>query len=274
MSKLAVTTLGCPDWDFETIVLNAKEMGYDAIELRGIKDVMRIEDLPIFAPDNLAKTKALLADNELCFCNAGTSVMFHDPANRDAAMSEGKAAIDTCYRVGIPAIRVFGDAIPPGDTLEVVAARIADGIKELCKYSREKTNGAVQIWLEVHGDFNTIKAIELITEKLTDCPEFGVLWDVQHTYRSSTDPLNFYQQFKPIIRHIHFKDCDVENGVAIIKVPGEGTLKLKEHYDIIEDGGYNGYYSFEYEKRWYPDLPGPEIAFPKFVELMRSFAKS
>ena len=33
--KRAFTTLGCPDWDIDTIAENARNMGFDGVELRG-----------------------------------------------------------------------------------------------------------------------------------------------------------------------------------------------------------------------------------------------
>ena len=34
--------------------------------------------------------------------------------------------------------------------------------------------------------------------------------------------------------------------------------------------GYDGYFSFEWEKKWVPDLEEPEIAFPAYAEYMRN----
>ena len=33
--KLAFTTLGCPNWDLDTICTRGKEYGYDGVDLRG-----------------------------------------------------------------------------------------------------------------------------------------------------------------------------------------------------------------------------------------------
>src|SRR6476660_9468473 len=40
---IAVSTLGCPKWDWNTIVRNTSQWGFAALELRGIQDQM---DLP------------------------------------------------------------------------------------------------------------------------------------------------------------------------------------------------------------------------------------
>jgi hypothetical protein len=35
---------------------------------------------------------------------------------------------------------------------------------------------------------------------------------------------------------------------------------------LLKNEGYDGYYSFEWEKKWHPYLPEPEVAFPHFIK--------
>jgi len=37
----------------------------------------------------------------------------------------------------------------------------------------------------------------------------------------------------------------------------------------LQAGGYDGYLTLEWEKRWVPELAEPEVAFPQFVAFMR-----
>ena len=48
-------------------------------------------------------------------------------------------------------------------------------------------------------------------------------------------------------------------------------LPLEEMLSLLVAGGYEGYAILEWEKRWIPDLPGPEIAFPQYVAQMRAW---
>ena len=36
--KFAFSTVSCPTWDFETIIVRAKEYGYDGVEIRALAD--------------------------------------------------------------------------------------------------------------------------------------------------------------------------------------------------------------------------------------------
>ncbi len=46
--KLAFTTLGCPNWDLDTIISKAVKYGYDGVDFRGYLGEMDIYKLPLF----------------------------------------------------------------------------------------------------------------------------------------------------------------------------------------------------------------------------------
>jgi len=274
LDRLAFSTLGTPDWDFETAVEHAKNLGFCAIEVRGLGDELHTDKLPPFLPENRAKTFELLKESGIFISDAGTSVAFHDLDNFDAALEEGKAAIDTCYALHIPAIRVFGDRIPEGMTEKETAVRVAKGIRMLCEYSAAHAEGKVQIWQEVHGEFNNIGILSEMAKNLADCPLYGFIWDIEHTFRLGEDPHLFFNTFSHLIQHTHIKDCLLNDSEPVVMLPGEGILPVADYIKILEEGGYKGLYSFEWEKRWIRDLPDPEIALPKYVEMMKKIANS
>ncbi|MDF2720141.1 MAG: hypothetical protein K0R28_7066, partial [Paenibacillus sp.] len=37
---------------------------------------------------------------------------------------------------------------------------------------------------------------------------------------------------------------------------------------------YDGWYTFEWEKRWHRDLEEPELAFPQYVQFMRDLSSA
>jgi hypothetical protein len=43
---IAFSTLGCPKWDWPTIIKHASEWGYAAMELRGLLDQMDLPKVP------------------------------------------------------------------------------------------------------------------------------------------------------------------------------------------------------------------------------------
>jgi sugar phosphate isomerase/epimerase len=53
-------------------------------------------------------------------------------------------------------------------------------------------------------------------------------------------------------------------------LPGEGDLPLKEIVSLLRKNRYDGWLTFEYEKRWRPESDEPEKTLPAFVKWARS----
>ena len=269
--KLSFSTLGCPDWSFEKILSEAQRIGFTGLEIRGIDGKMRAEEVTQFSEENKAATQKMLADKGLTIVSYGTSCSFHDDANFDAAIEEGKHAIDVCVRMGIPAIRVFGDRIENEAVKAHVTSQVAKGIRILCEYARGKN---VKVMQEVHGDFLSIETLMPVVEQVNDCPEFGVLWDIANTKDVCTGNWHgFYNEIKPYLRHVHVKDHKIVNDTIEYCLVGEGVIPVKDIVQTLEADGYTGWYSLEWEKKWHPEIQDPEIAFPAYFEYMKTILK-
>ena len=265
--KIAFTTLACPDWNFEKIVGEAGRLGYRGIEIRGLDGEMRADRMPVFSVENAADTRRLLAEKGLVIAGFGSSATFHDAAKFNDSVVEGKAAVDVCVRMGIPGVRIFGDRIENADARGAAQERIRSGIRALCEYARGKN---VDVWIEVHGDFNTLENLMPIAENLGDCHEFGILWDIGNSDISFGDGWReFYAAIKPYIRHTHIKDHKRSGGKYIGCPPGEGDVPVADIVCALRDDGYDGWYSFEWEKKWQPELAEPEVVLPGYIAYMK-----
>ena len=266
--KLAFSTLGCPDWSFEETVNHAAEMGFDAIELRGVEGEMRADRMALFQPERRAETLRMLEGKKLTLCGFGASAAFHDPARQEDALSDALAAVELCAACGIPYVRVFGNEVERAQDTAGEVRRVAMGIQRLCDLAQGEPT---MILLEVHGGFNTWERI-LATADAVNRDNFGILWDVAHSdEHDKGDFLPFYEHVKPLIRHVHLKDhLRREDGSLALCPFGEGSIPLAEMIGRLEQDGYDGYYSLEWEKKWHPELRPPEEEFPAFVHWMRT----
>jgi len=264
--KLAFSTLGCPDWTFEHTLKEAQRMGYDAIEIRGIEGQMRAEEIPFFQPGQQQDTRRAVAAHGLKMCGFGSSVSFHDVDKTEAMQDEGRKAIDVCAAMGIPLVRVFGDRIPEGRSVQEATALAAQGIRKLCAYAKGTD---VHIALEVHGNFNTIEVMDSLLAQVPD-ENFGILWDVQHSDKVYGDNWRpFYEVIRPHIRHVHIKDHHRDNGANRLCRVGAGDVPIHDIVSTLMADGYDGYFSLEWEKKWHPELPDCETEFPAYPKFMR-----
>jgi sugar phosphate isomerase/epimerase len=101
----------------------------------------------------------------------------------------------------------------------------------------------------------------------------GILWDVNHPFMFIGEaPEETWEKTGKWIDHTHWKDSKIAIDTVMGFEPclmGDGDLPHEQIYSVLEKGGYDGYFSLEWEKRWHPELPDPEIAFPQYVEYMK-----
>jgi sugar phosphate isomerase/epimerase len=270
---IAVSTLGCPKWDWNTIVQNTSQWGYAALELRGIQDQM---DLPKCAEFSGARLKGTLRDLSaagLVISDLGASAEMHepDPAKRAKHMDEARRFIALAHELRVPYVRVFPNKLVPGEEKSVTFARISDGLHELGEYARP---AGVTIILESHGEFRRGEDIIPLMEGAKS-KNVAFLWDAHHTCVEGEKPADTYRQLGKYTRHTHLKDS-----VAIAGKPkedrqyvltGAGAIPVRETVQVLAGNGYKGYYCFEWEKRWHPEIEDPEVAFPHYAKTMREY---
>ncbi len=107
--KIAFSTLGCPDWSLKYAVGQAKKLGFQAIEIRGIKDRLRSDTIEELLPENRAATLRYAAKNGIAFCCLGSSASFHEADKSDENIGEAVSAARLAAACGIPYVRIFGN---------------------------------------------------------------------------------------------------------------------------------------------------------------------
>jgi len=268
--KLSFTTLGCPDWTLQEIVKNAYQMGFDGIEFRGIRDEMDMSKLPEFTTD-LDKTKELLSRYKVSVSGIDVSARFAvvDPEEKERHFDETRRNLKLAAQLNACTLRVFGGKVPEGYTVERMIPVLAENLRGMADEAEEC---GVVLALETHDDWADSTVVSRVMKKVNH-PYIGVLWDMHHPFRfNSEDPEETYANLSPYIVAVHVKDSILdENGQTRYVFPGEGDVPIRDMLEMLIDGGYEGYITFEWEKRWHRELPEPEIAFPKFVEKMREW---
>lgn len=267
--KISFSTLGCPDWAWKEILITAKDLGYDGIEIRGIGKEIYVPDIAPFLPQNVEYTKAQLDEMGLeipCL----TSSCFLFDGNRERYLKEGKEYIDTAANLKVPYIRVLGDKDPePGS--KVNKEQVAKMLIELGNYAKNRN---VMVLLETNGVYGNSKVmLDLMME--IDHPKIGVLWDIHHPYRYFGESIgNTYLKLREYIHHIHIKDSLMVEGEIGYCLLGQGDLPIRRVLEILKRDSYDKYISLEWVKRWYYDLEEPGIVFSHFINEIREMLNS
>ena len=269
---LAFSTLGCPKWDWKTVLNRAAQWQYSAIELRGLEGEMDLTKRPEFQGDRIARTLQDLAFMNLRLSDLGSSVRLHEMESdkRRAQMNEGKRYIDLAQRLKTPFIRVFGDRIIAGQSKLATVERIIAGLRELGEHAQ---GSGVSVLLETHGDFcDSPTLVEIMTG--AGLANVGLVWDTHHTVvMGKEDPERTMRQIGKWVHHVHLKDSKPEGKGERYVLTGKGTMPLREIVQVLVRHQYKGYFSFEWEKAWHPEIEEPEIAFPQFAEVMSQYLR-
>jgi sugar phosphate isomerase/epimerase len=267
---IAFSTLGCPKWPWSRILGQAAEMGYAAIELRGIEGQMDLTKRPEFVGSRLGQSMKDLEAAGLRISDLGASARMHEaePATRAAQLDEARRFIDLAHQLRVPYIRVFGDKVPAGEPKPSVIARVVDALRALGEHAKDSDVGVI---IESHGDFTDSPTLLEIL-KGAAMPNVALLWDAHHTFvAGKEDPAATFKALGSYVRHTHLKDSKPEGDGVRYVLTGEGNVPVRDTVNVLARGGYRGYYSFEWEKAWHPEIEEPEVAFPHYATLMRRY---
>jgi sugar phosphate isomerase/epimerase len=273
---LGFSTLGCPQWEWQRVLDFAAAHGYAAIELRGLQGEMDLTKRPEFAPARIEESKRQLAERGLRVACLGSSANMHevDAAKRAAQLDEGRRFIDLAQALGAPYVRVFGNTYVPSIPREATLANVAAGLRELGDYARGKN---VMVLIESHGDFVDSPTLSTILQQ-ADSPAVALLWDAHHTFAFGKEaPEDTVRQLGRWIRHTHLKDSVPAGPAATDRryvLTGKGDVPVRRQIDALARSGYRGYYSFEWEKRWHPEIEEPEVAIAQFAEVASEYLRA
>jgi sugar phosphate isomerase/epimerase len=275
--KLSFSTLGCPSWSLARVIDKAGRYGYDGIELRFLEDDDALWTRPELQGGGLPETRARLADAGLVVSCVDSRSFFHHPeaAKRAAALDEATRVLDLAAALSAPGIRVFGDRVQAGADRRSTEGWIAEALATLAERGRQ---ARVECWLETHGDFATGAAARALLDRAAS-PGLAAVWDPANAYSEFGEkPADGASALGDAVRHVHLKDV-VPPGAGAPRIPwtpvlmGRGEFPAEAVLDVLAERGYDGFVSFEWEKRWHPEIEEPEVAFPHYAKVMGEYLK-
>ena len=273
---IAFSTLACPAWGLPKILDFAAEHGFAAIELRGLEGNLDLPSHPAFAPEHLGQTKHAIAAHGLRIACVSSSASLHesDPVKRAQVVADAKRFVDLAASLQAPYVRVFGnspDSERPVSPTEDLRARVGAGLRELGAYGRSRQ---VSVLIESHDDFTSSAALGDVLGRAGSA-QVGLLWDAYETFNSSSEEPEFsVRQLSRWIRHTHLKDAmGTTNQDRRYVLTGRGNVPVRRQVRALRAAGYKGFYCFEWEKVWHPELDEPEIAVADFARVVGGYLR-
>lgn len=259
--KLCFSTIGCPDWSLKEILTTAKDLGYEAIEIRSIADQIYAPSMKEFS-DDLDKTISKINSIGVKIAMLSSSAALADHNDVDA-VENAKGYIDLAKKLNVPYVRVMSTDKPYFDGGDIELCK--KQYKEIVEYS--KGTGVTPL-METNGIFVDSKKLAEFLDEIGG----GALWDTHHPYRFNDEKIeDTIKNLKNHIKYVHLKDSTIEKGKVSYRFMGYGDMPLEEIVTSLKESGYQGYYTFEWVKLWNKELEEGGIVFANYANYMKRF---
>lgn len=168
-----------------------------------------------------------------------------------AEMQELCRAVDLAVLMGAEFVRAYGGKELPDDMPGGLSRTVA-ALKRIGSYAGER---GIAVLVENHPGTMTrtgtatrevIEAVGLDSVRALYDPA-NVLYDTREDWRTT------YDVQRGCIGYVHVKDYDDRSGRRRACNVGDGVVPWDEILACLAEDGYSGDFSFEYEKKWYPD---------------------
>ena len=197
-----------------------------------------------------------------------------DPAARQKAVVDLKATVDMAAALDCPAIRVFGGhEVSPSEQGSALGW-LAESLRDVGEYAQ-----AARVLLNIENHMDTMATSAEMTMAIVravDLPNVGVLYDQANLAFMGSEEYEIAIALQaPRIQHIHVKDFFWYGAERVAAVVGHGILPWAAIIQSLTQLGYDGFYSLEYERRWYPDqLPPPALGMKHCLDFLRALEGS
>jgi sugar phosphate isomerase/epimerase len=261
MSRVAFSTVACPEWPLERVVEMGARWGYDGVELRtqgfGTTD---------FACDPAAtdpgKTRRLFADAGLEIASLATGLSFDAPirprvmgrvfGDQEKAVRRAKRAIDLAAQVECSLVRVFAFQVPAGEKRAPTLERIVQRLRIVTDHA-DKTG--VRVALENGGSFRTASDLMEIINGVGSVL-LGASYSGAVAASAGEDPVHGAAALGERLWIARVKD--LRGGVPCL--PGDGDSACAR---FVAGAGAAPWAVFEWDRAWLRGLQAPESALPE-----------
>ena len=264
-SRLAFSTLAFPGTTLARAASLGSEYGYQGIELRLIDGELIDPSMPA---EERATVRQTLAAVGLPIVAVDSSIRL----TGDDPGPELSRFLELASDWECPLVRVFGGGLSDDPRLRREELEGAARVLEAGIPLAERTGVAIAV--ETHDSFSSAAVVaELLA--MVDSPSVGAVWDSHHPHRMGESPADVYSAIGRRLLLAQVKDAKRAPGNEAdawqLTLLGQGEVPVREMLRLLDEGGYQGWISVEWEKRWHPEIEDPELALPQHYELLTAW---
>lgn len=266
--QVAFSTLGCPGLSLEQIAACAKNYAYDAVELRVHEDGEHLT--PSVSRDDAERAAGLFArQNTPIFSLSGYSkFVAANPSDIEAGARLLDKLLDLAHIMGAKYVRTFAGDLPESMDRDTAADKAAEALKPLADKAAKLK---LKIALETHDHWTSGANVMEIVRRVENRDGLGVLYDVFNCFSKEDESWAVtMQKIRKHIAYVHVKDAyPGPDGTFVYTMLGAGELPWSKILARLKRENFDGTLSFEWERKWHPELEAPERVLPQFSQKIR-----
>jgi sugar phosphate isomerase/epimerase len=267
--KFAFSTVGCPKWDFDTIVARAREYGYGGVEVRGFLNEANVLTAANPFLSDPRKVRDTFARGGVEIACLASSISMTQNRRRDArALDDLRTYVDTANQLECPLVKVFDTQVKAGQSRAGAGVILGDWLMRSADYAADH---GVVIVVENALSFRSSKEMWSILDRLSH-PSIACCWDVFNAAMIGESPQVSVPTLNSRIQYTHVKDAKLGPLGATYTKLGEGDVQVQRFVDRLRGIGYTGWITLEWEKAWLPNIAEPEEVFPDAVKKLREWS--
>jgi sugar phosphate isomerase/epimerase len=271
--KLAYSSLACPGWTVEEAADAVARFGFDGIEWRlADGEPITSQTSPAVLQRVIEATRA--RGLRVPALDSSCQLAQVDDTGRSKSVREGEFMVDLALTLGAPAVRVFGGPLPESVAIGEALAPAAEVLRRIAQHAAAHD---IQILVETHDPAWSRSANVVALTTAAGVPSVGILYDVLHPCRMGETVEQTVSTLGRHVKLVHVKDGHRPPDGAEewpLCALGEGDVPLDSIFVLLQAQGYDGWYTFEWEKRWHPELAEPKVALPAGAAYVRARAAS
>lgn len=258
MSKLAFSTLSFEKYSAAELVDLCKKYGFAGLEIRVLPDAVIHYGMEA---SEIKEISQLFSHEGIAVTDIGTGVHIKGTGAdiSNGMLEEFSQAVRIAQIMKAKGIRIFlGNYFPrldsPRDTIDYFG--IIERVKSLCSIANE--NGT-EVWVETHNEFSTGRMLKRVWDDV-EADNLKFIWDLIHPLEDHESPEATLRLIGNQCAHVHVKDGMPFDDPLMYNWKytgiGEGIVPMEHLYALLQGNGFDGFYSLEWESRWYSDLRG------------------
>jgi sugar phosphate isomerase/epimerase len=254
MRRIGFSTLGCPDWPFDTVVEMADRWAVDQLEIRFLNGRVIAADTP---STEITAARFVLDNAEV---EAGTLATGVHLAKGLGARDDLMRLLDIAATLKCRRLRVFAGGAEPNPSIE----GMADTVRPVLAHAEAL---GLCIGIETHDHLKSAHNAARLVAAVAH-PRFGIIWDTVHTASAGETPAESWVAMAGNVIEVQVKDALLRPTVRPMLL-GQGEVDWRGALATVVEAGFSGPFVLEWEKAWHPELEGPELATPYELRALR-----